>query len=594
MAIGIVNRELGLAGCDDVSAAIRLLEVLRSEASGAFNPLTQTNPDLGSKFISELNNSLDDIYKFLKDNIHPAAQEYFKEDNNENPDPTPKEENPKGNDPGGVVPPITENPIEETPAEETPAEETPAEETPSEEGTEIDEKPPIDEMPSDEQQEIPPQDEETGIVAAVLDEIDTSSLEEMSLGDVNGTVDELIDISKDENVMLDELLDDDEKSDMIKELLLKSPYLPDEFKEIITDLDSSCVRLLLDYILKGNEPEIFELNPLNLGMTYTYLMDIAKANEITLDELLYDPKYTDLLRVTLQDLDNVVSLIKGWEEIAPEDFQEQLKNFYNGNISEEFPNEDIIATRAFVDYLAKECDIPYDDLLYDKSYAETLKEGALEFGKSLTFFKASGFFTDEGMRENITRTFDGTNYKALGMDEESIESFKGEMDTLAKENNVSVDKLLTDSKYADVVKEKLKTSNAAPNVGDIYDEVDSEVSQNVAKNLYNTSFEKSEQQIELEELAKKAIETKKQSEWSIDTGNENIGTKLFEDNDYVYTVSDPEVVNYKIEYSNGDQFSIQDALEKGKVTIDDLIRQGLIIQQYEKKENVDKKSGEEE
>ena len=56
----------------------------------------------------------------------------------------------------------------------------------------------------------------------------------------------------------------------------------------------------------------------------------------------------------------IIDLVKGWEDLPPEEFQEQLKSFYLGDVSEEFPNQDIDATRAFVDYLADDCDVDYE------------------------------------------------------------------------------------------------------------------------------------------------------------------------------------------------------------------------------------------
>ena len=40
--------------------------------------------------------------------------------------------------------------------------------------------------------------------------------------------------------------------------------------------------------------------------------------------------------------------------------------------------------------------------------------------------------------------------------------------------------------------------------------------------------------------------------------------------------------DYKIVYSNGESYSLKDALLKGKVTIDDLIKQGVNIIKQDK------------
>lgn len=477
-SIKINDLSSGREAANEIKAAAQLLDVQRTTAASGFNALTQVTPDLGSKFISELTTSLDDIYNFLNGKLYSAIEGYFKDDNEEE---TPKGKNPSGGGPSGVGPAATStDPPKETTPETTP-----------------------DTTPDTVPDTTP---EESVIPGGVeLSKIDTESLEEVKLDELNGTVQELIDLSKSKSKLLDELLGTDEESDNIKKLLLESPNIPEEFKNVIKDLDSRTVRLLLKYILHGNSPEIFDLNTLNLGVMYSYLEGVAKTNGLTMEQLLTDSKNTGLLRSALQECDNVVELIKGWEDLSSEEFQEQLKEFYYGDVSEEFPDSDITVTRAYVDFLAEECDVYYEDFLKDSSYAETLKEGAVQLGKSLTFFKAASFFTDDGMRNTVTSMFDGTNSKAFGMNEDSVTKFKAEIDAAAKENNTTADKLLSDSQYADKVKETLAKSSSAKGVGSIYRESDSTTSQKVAKNLYNTDFtKKSDEQIELEKYAEEA------------------------------------------------------------------------------------------
>ena len=232
-------------------------------------------------------------------------------------------------------------------------------------------------------------EEETAVAAVNLSDINTTPLTESQLSDLNGLVDEIIELTKQKNSALDTFVETDVNSDLIKEMLLASPHVPEEFKAVIKDLDSSAVRLLLESILKGSSPEIFELNTLNLGVTLTYLADIADQNGITIQDLLENEKYSSLLKSSLTEFDDVVELIKGWEDQTPEEFQKQMKQFYFGDVSTEFPDQDILVTRTFVDYLADASNAYYEDLLDDTSYASVLKDGALELGKALTFFNAT-------------------------------------------------------------------------------------------------------------------------------------------------------------------------------------------------------------
>ena len=484
--IGINSLEDGRSGCDALKAASQQVDVARSEGASGFAVLTHCNPDLGSGFISELTSSLDDIYNFISNNLYSSADGYFQPE----PEETVPEKIVSSGDTSrdGVYPATPSSPSSpSSPTEVTSPETTPqttAPETTVPETTTPDTEP---------------------IAAIKLAEINTTSLSEAKLNELNGLVDEMIELAKQKNTYLDQYIESDVNADKIKEMLLESPYVPQEFKAVIMDLDSQVVRLLLEYILKGNSPEIFDLNTLNIGIMFSCINDIAKENGLTFDELINNSKNSGILRENLAKYSDVVDLIQGWEDLSNDDFQTQLKAFYYGDVSEEFPEQDVIATRQYVDYLAAACEVSHDELLNDSTYAETLKEGAVQFGKSLTFFTANSFFSDEGLSKNMTKLFNGSNYKAYGLNEDGVKSFRSEMDSIAKENNITTDKLLSDSQYADSVKDALLKSNSASGVGLIYKNADSTVSQNVAKNLYNTSFEESEQQKKLDELAQKAV-----------------------------------------------------------------------------------------
>ena len=69
--------------------------------------------------------------------------------------------------------------------------------------------------------------------------------------------------------------------------------------------------------------------------------------------------------------------------------------------------------------------------------------------------------------------------------------------------------------------------------------------------------------------------------WKIDKGQDEICTqvviKIYEDNEYQYTVPNGCVANYKVVYSNGEKYTLNEALSKKKVTIDELISKGVNI-----------------
>ena len=457
--LGINNLEAGQGACDKLASAMQELKVTIEAANGAFDPLTEVNPDLGTKFVSELYQGLTDILTFLNEHVYPAAQTYFQPDN-------PIEgqaENPVENGDNPVTPPtgtstyhndhvhINEQPVDVT-----------------EDGT------------------TPPTTEPINFynVAEQL----TVPLDNLELSQIDGAVESLISLAEGKNKYLDEYIEDDAYADEIKAMLMKSPYLPQAFKDLIADMDSKTVRMYIEGLLKGENPEVFELNPLNLGIVYSYLMQIAQENGITVEELLNNPKYSELLRKVLGKFKNVVDLLKGWEELPAEEFQANILKMYDGDGTFDLPQEDMDVMKSFVDYISEETGIYYEELLTDTTYAETLKDAALQFGKACVFFSATSHFTDAGMRRSSSRMFDGTHVKAFGMDAKEVQSFQEEVSNLAKEKNTTVDKLLTDEKYADDVKELLKNSKNAEGVGSIFKNANSKVSQNVANNIFNTKL----------------------------------------------------------------------------------------------------------
>ncbi len=468
--IKINSLEAGQAACDTLLQGINKLNlVCQSLNSNPFNPLTQCNPDLGTTFINELNMSVSDIYQFLQNNIYPAAVAYFQPDDPANP--------PGGDDPNNPDPPGGggDNPDPPGGGGDNPT----GPESPGGGGNQVG-------GGEDPGTVVPP--DIIGGDSPELENLDTSSLSDMNLSDLDGYVGQLIELAHQHETPLDTLVADDKYADEIKQMIMDSPYIPQEFKDQIKDLDSTIVRQYVEKLLKGGDPDVFDLNPMTLGIMYKYLDQIAKENNITVEQLLEDPQYSELLKTTLAKFKNIVDLFGGWEDLSPEEVQEYLLKLYDGDEVYELPDEDVEIVRSFVDFITEETEIPYEDLLMDPSYAETMKDAVMSLGKSASFFYLTSEFSQEGMGPNILQMYDGTNYKAYGMDETSVTSFKAEMDALAKENNTTTDKLFTDSQYADKVKDALKNSESAKDVGSIFKSADSSVSQKVAKNLYNTEF----------------------------------------------------------------------------------------------------------
>ena len=313
-----------------------------------------------------------------------------------------------------------------------------------------------------------------------------TSLVTLELKDLRNLITELININK--NRPLDELLLDPAMAEMIKKVLLESINLPQSLKDILINGDSEIVRITLLDIMSGKYPDVFSLNAMTVGIMYDYFKYIAQQNGITVDELLNNPEYLDLLRKSVKDFEEASKLLEGWDSLDSEKYQEKLLDTYDGNgIAEDNPNA-VEIVRRFADYLSNETNIPSEELLTDKDYSQTLKKAGNEVAKASLFIGATSAFSDEGIKNVINSLVDGTNASALGLNEENVNTFKSEIESAAKEKGVSVQNYLSDSNYKEDVKTFLSSNKNYKEIGYIYRDDDAKVSQNVAREIYNTTY----------------------------------------------------------------------------------------------------------
>lgn len=327
---------------------------------------------------------------------------------------------------------------------------------------------------------------QTSEAEKVVDSIDKTSLENLKLKELDSVAGSLRDMSKNVGKGIDEVLADDKYNDDIKNLLLTSQYIPDDLKKILTDNDSVVSRLLLEKIMNGEYPEIFDINPLNMGVIYTYLNDAASKNNISVNELLTDEKNAELLKDTLSQFEDVKDILIGWDDLNAEEYQSKLLDVYDGNEVGDKKASSIEILRTFTGYISDESGVAAEELLTETKYADTMKQATQEFGKSSLFASTLTKYSNKGMNDVITSLYNGTNAKALGMDASKISGFKQEVESFVKNNGISIDSLLTDSSYADKAKECLSSFTNTSSIGSIFKNVDANISQNVMKNIYNT------------------------------------------------------------------------------------------------------------
>lgn len=231
-----------------------------------------------------------------------------------------------------------------------------------------------------------------------------SGLEQLEIENIDGIITSITNISSDKGI--DQILLDDTLSAGLKETLLASPYITEELKQILISLDNETIRKTLLSIMKGETFDVFELNELNVGITYSYLMQVAGEKGMTIDQLLNDPQ---LLKSTLGDFDEVAKVIEQWQTLSPNDCQTKLLDVYDGNGVGELKNTTVNVVRSFVDYLSDATDIVYEELLTDNKYAEVLKTATQQFAKSSVFMSSISNYNDNVLSEVTTNLFDKNN-----------------------------------------------------------------------------------------------------------------------------------------------------------------------------------------
>ena len=71
----------------------------------------------------------------------------------------------------------------------------------------------------------------------------------------------------------------------------------------------------------------------------------------------------------------------------------------NGSV----PETGMELSRSFVDCISESADIPYDELLTDTVYADTIKEATMELGKATSFFNALSNFSLEAVKNTMSK-----------------------------------------------------------------------------------------------------------------------------------------------------------------------------------------------
>lgn len=220
-------------------------------------------------------------------------------------------------------------------------------------------RPPVSENP-----EINP---ETGIDNV---EKQLSYLSEISLSDLQSVVDVLNTIATDNKISIDELLNNETLGAQIKDMLLNKVKLSDTYKQMIEEGSVISLVTSLKSLATGKVKEAFGLDEDTELTLKSYLVNIAKDNNLEYSDLIKVDTNSNVLKTALSSMKNVNSSLQAFTK---DDVQSKLLAIYDGDLTDmkvDDVSQNII--KSHIDVLSSLTDINYEELLTEPLYAEEM------------------------------------------------------------------------------------------------------------------------------------------------------------------------------------------------------------------------------
>ena len=202
-----------------------------------------------------------------------------------------------------------------------------------------------------------------------------------------------------------------------------------------------------------NTDPLDEMSVLELDHLMDALIELAQLNNVTLDELLMNDKYADLiknvllkttyipeeLKKVLIDCDSVIT-------------QELLSSILKDKFPDIFGMSPLNVGVAF-NYLRNKAallGIPVETLLTDEKYAEELKKALKDFEGVGDLLESTDALNAEDFQKSLADTYDGN--VSEGVKEETCNIVREFSDYIADEVDVTPEELLHNESYATILK----------------------------------------------------------------------------------------------------------------------------------------------
>lgn len=196
--------------------------------------------------------------------------------------------------------------------------------------------------------------------------------ENISLSDLTEVLAVLNKVATDNSVSVDELFDDEKYGAKIKEVLLSNVKISEQYRVMVQQGTDTALITTLKKVLNGEVKNVFGIADDTTLTMKSYLVDIAKENNVSYEDLLQADTNSSVLKTALAKIKEASSDLSN---ITKDNVQSQFLAIYDGD-SSEFKNpyngitQNIV--KSEVDIISSLTDISYEELLTTKDYSEEL------------------------------------------------------------------------------------------------------------------------------------------------------------------------------------------------------------------------------
>lgn len=192
-------------------------------------------------------------------------------------------------------------------------------------------------------------------------------LSDISLSDLQNIVDMLNTIATDNKLNIDQLLNDETLGAKIKETFLKNVKLSETYRDMIEEGSSVSLVTSLKSLLNGDLKDTFGLDEDTELTLKSYLINIAKDNNLEYSDLIDTEANSKVLKKALSSMKKINPILSSFTK---ENVQSSLLAIYDGDLGGttlDETSQDII--RSNIDILSSATDINYEELLTEPEYA---------------------------------------------------------------------------------------------------------------------------------------------------------------------------------------------------------------------------------